>query len=145
MPWPRPPPSSSARAGGIAFGAGRTLDRYGRMAQVFADSPQLFRSADLGRAEPAIRDIAVYDADGTLLAHLDALDARARPAPLRPARAGPCRAQLAFRDGTAHAVVVVYRSRPAWPLAGNSSIVARRGDRACRHDRAPCRAGRCGW
>ncbi|MDB5741165.1 MAG: hypothetical protein JWP16_2205, partial [Alphaproteobacteria bacterium] len=48
--------TQQGRAGGIAFGIGRTFSRYTRMAQVFADSPQLFRSAELGRAEPAIRD-----------------------------------------------------------------------------------------
>jgi signal transduction histidine kinase len=66
--------NQAGRAAGIAMGIGRTFGRYARMAQVFADSPQLFRSADLARAEPAIRDIAVYDGSGTAVAHLRALD-----------------------------------------------------------------------
>ena len=62
-----------SRAVGIAFGTGRALDRYARMGSVFAASPQLYRSAELSRAEPAITDIAVYDADGRLQSHLNAL------------------------------------------------------------------------
>jgi signal transduction histidine kinase len=72
--------SQQGRAGGIAFGIARTFARFSRMAEVFADGPQMFRSAELGRAEPAIRDIAVYGADGALEAHLDAL----KPAPALP-------------------------------------------------------------
>ena len=48
-----------ARAADIARSTGETLDRYVRLGAVFAAGPQLYRSADLGRAEPAIRDIAV--------------------------------------------------------------------------------------
>ena len=62
-----------SRAVGIAFGTGRALDRYARMGAVFAASPQLYRSAELSRAEPAITDIAVYDAEGRLQSHLNAL------------------------------------------------------------------------
>src|SRR3954471_21376905 len=43
------------RAGAIAIAAGQTLDRYARMGAVFAASPQQYRSADMARAEPAIR------------------------------------------------------------------------------------------
>jgi signal transduction histidine kinase len=67
--------AQAGRSTGIALGIGRTFARYSRMALVFADSPQLFRSAELGRAEPAIRDIAIYDASGTLTAHLQAIAA----------------------------------------------------------------------
>ena len=52
------------RAAAIATGAGQTLDRYARLGAVFAASPQQYRSADLARAEPAIRDIGVWDANG---------------------------------------------------------------------------------
>ena len=111
----------SARAGGIAFGAGRALDRYARMARVFADSPQLFRSAELGRAEPAITDIAVYGAGGVLQSHLDAL----KPAPALPRFAGPHWAvpgQLAFRS-QGRSVVVSY-DPASLALAGNFKIVS---------------------
>jgi signal transduction histidine kinase len=55
-----------------AKAAGATLDRFARMGTVFAGSPQQYRSAELGRAEPAIRDIAVFDAKGVLLSRLNA-------------------------------------------------------------------------
>src|SRR4051812_49925062 len=46
-----------ARAVDVARGAAASLDRVARMGAVFAASPQQYRSADLGRAEPSIRDI----------------------------------------------------------------------------------------
>ena len=61
-----------ARAADIARVTGQSLERYARLGMVFADSPQQYRSADLGRAEPAIRDIAVWRADGAAEARLDA-------------------------------------------------------------------------
>src|SRR6478609_4095471 len=54
----------TARVQSVAQSAGLTLDRYARLGAVFAASPQQYRSADLGRAEPAIRDIAVWDGRG---------------------------------------------------------------------------------
>jgi signal transduction histidine kinase len=59
------------RAHDVASAAGAVLDRYARMGEVFARSPEQYRSADLGRAEPAIRDIAVWDAAGNAVARLD--------------------------------------------------------------------------
>ena len=65
---------------------GAALDRYARMGAVFAASPEEFRSADLARAEPAIRDIVVWDEAGGQRARLSATAVR----PLaRPALAGP--------------------------------------------------------
>ena len=61
------------------------------MGAVFAASPEQYRSADLGRAEPAIRDIAVWDASGAQQARLDA--DRAQPLP-RPVLTG---ARMVFR------------------------------------------------
>jgi hypothetical protein len=61
---------------------GGTLDRFARMGEAFADSPQQYRSADLARAEPAIRDIAVFDAKGALLSRLDAATATPSTAPI---------------------------------------------------------------
>jgi len=52
--------------------AGAMLDRFARMGTVFAGAPQQYRSAELGRAEPAIRDIAVFDGHGHLLSRLNA-------------------------------------------------------------------------
>jgi len=81
----------------IAGAAGAVLDRYARMGRVFAQSPEQYRGAELGRAEPAIRDIAVWDAAGAFLTRLDAT----APALPRPDFAG-ARAvfggALAFRD-----------------------------------------------
>src|SRR5579875_1670601 len=61
-----------ARATDLARATAATLDRYARMGAVFAASPAQYRSADLGRVEPAIRDIAVWDSAGVELARLDA-------------------------------------------------------------------------
>ncbi|HKY17826.1 MAG TPA: HAMP domain-containing sensor histidine kinase [Rhizomicrobium sp.] len=85
------------RAAVIAQTAGETLDRYVRLGSIFAGAPQQFRSAELGRAEPAIRDIIVWDAQGTQQARLDAA---ATPQP-KPVFAGPrisLANGLAFRD-----------------------------------------------
>ena len=54
----------------VARVAAASLDRYARLGAVFAASPQQYRAADLARAEPAIRDIAVYDAAGRIGARL---------------------------------------------------------------------------
>ena len=70
-----------ARALGIARATGETLDRYARLGRVFAQSPQQFRSADLARAEPAIRDIAVFQG-GALISRLNAADSTPRAAPV---------------------------------------------------------------
>jgi signal transduction histidine kinase len=61
-----------ARIVQVASAAAQTLDRYARMGAVFAASPQQYRSADLGRAEPAIRDIAVWSQSGAPQARFDA-------------------------------------------------------------------------
>ncbi|HVW72448.1 MAG TPA: HAMP domain-containing sensor histidine kinase [Rhizomicrobium sp.] len=88
-----------ARAADLARATGAMLDHYTRMGAVFAASPEQFRSADLASAEPAIRDIAVWDAHGVQQARLDATATRPL---MRPALAG-ARALfangLAFRDG----------------------------------------------
>ncbi len=87
-----------ARAADIARVTAQSLNRYQRLGAVFADAPQQYRSADLGRAEPAIRDIAVWGADGPAEARLDAT-----AAPLAaPIFSGPrtlLANGLAFRDG----------------------------------------------
>jgi signal transduction histidine kinase len=70
------------RATDQAAAAVGTLDRFARMGEVFADSPQQYRSADLARTEPAIRDIAVFDAKGMLLSRLNATVSTAWTAPV---------------------------------------------------------------
>ena len=85
------------RAGDIAQRTAQTLDRYARLGAVFAAAPQQYRSADLARAEPAIRDIAVWGPDGAQQSRF-----QATAAPLAaPAFSGPRTTfpgGLAFRD-----------------------------------------------
>nr|MBA2587480.1 hypothetical protein [Alphaproteobacteria bacterium] len=69
------------RAADVAHAAGQTLDRYARLGAVFAASPQQYRSADMARAEPAIRDIAVWGPDGAQQARFEAA-AAPMPAPI---------------------------------------------------------------
>ena len=89
----------SQRVKSVAQNTGRTLDRYARLGTVFAASPQQFRSADLGRAEPAIRDIGVWDALGNYRARLKAADTpMARPQFTGARTSFP--GGLAFRDGS---------------------------------------------
>jgi signal transduction histidine kinase len=89
----------SERVKTVAQSASQSLDRYARLGLVFAASPQQYRSADLGRAEPAIRDIAVWDASGAPLARLRATDAPlARPRFIGARASFP--GGLVFRNGT---------------------------------------------
>ena len=131
-----------ARIVEVANGAAQALDRYARMGAVFAASPQQYRSADLGRAEPAIRDIAVWGPEGAPLARLDAT-----AAPMTaPVFAGPRTSfpgGVAFRDagktvavlfaplalgGHRTALVPAREARgltapvPGWPLAVMTSV-----------------------
>jgi signal transduction histidine kinase len=62
--------SETIHARAVAADAAASLDRYARLAVVFAQAP--LSGSDLVRAEPGIRDIAVYDAQGRLTAHLRA-------------------------------------------------------------------------
>lgn len=78
----------------IAGAAASILDRYARMGLVFAQSPEQYRGAELGRAEPGIRDIAVWDGRGNPIARLDPT-ATALP---RPDFAGD---RIAFAGGLA--------------------------------------------
>jgi signal transduction histidine kinase len=83
-----------------ARNTGQTLDRYARLGAVFAASPEQFRSADLGRTEPAIRDILVWDADGRQRVRFQATGdiTSARPAFDGPRTSFP--GGLAFRSGS---------------------------------------------
>ena len=135
---PRHRPSRSA--------TGQTLDRYARLGAVFAASPQQYRSADVARAEPAIRDIAVWGPDGSQQARFDATAQKPFP---RPSFAGAHFAfpgGLAFRDkgqvvavlfdprgleperatllprGDARAKGPLSAAVPGWPLAVTTSV-----------------------
>jgi signal transduction histidine kinase len=56
-----------ARAGDMAQAAGATLDRYARAGLAFADN----NAGDIARAEPGIRNVAVFDPGGAPLALLN--------------------------------------------------------------------------
>ncbi len=83
----------------VAQATGRTLDRYARLGAVFAGAPQQYRSADLARAEPAIRDIAVWDASGNQQARFQAATDTPLPEPVFSGARTSFPGGLAFRDG----------------------------------------------
>jgi len=83
----------------IAQVAGQTLDRYARLGTVFAASPQQYRSADLGRAEPAIRDIAVWDESGNRQARFQAVANTPLPQPQFAGSRTSFPGGVAFRSG----------------------------------------------
>ena len=83
----------------IASAEGAVLDRYVRMGRVFAQSPEQYRGAELGRAEPAIRDIAVWDAAGNFLTRLDPTAPTALPRPNLAGARAVFAGALAFREG----------------------------------------------
>jgi signal transduction histidine kinase len=110
------------RAADLARATAAALDRDARMGAVFAASPEQYRSADLAKAEPAIRDIAVWDGHGAQLARFDTT----ATAPLaEPAFAG-ARAVipggLAFRDG-ARVVAVLLDPASLMPAAHRAALV----------------------
>jgi two-component system cell cycle sensor histidine kinase PleC len=122
------------RARDIAGAAGAVLDRYARMGRVFAQSPEQYRGAELDRAEPAIRDIAVWDAAGNFLTRLDPTASTVLPRPDFAGARAVFAGALAFREGS-HVVEVRFdpaslaypgatlasgagdASVPRWPLA----------------------------
>ena len=85
------------RAAALAVTTAATLDRYARLGQIFAAAPQQYRSADLGRAEPAIRDIAVWAPDGSP-------QARFKPTAAPLARPNFAGARTSFPGGLAFRV-----------------------------------------
>jgi hypothetical protein len=110
------------RTAALAVTTGETLDRYARLGLVFAAAPQQYRSADLGRAEPAIRDIAVWAADGSPEARFNA-----SAAPLaRPNFTG---ARTSFPGGLAFRIedrVIQVWFDPASLALGRARLVARK-------------------
>lgn len=97
--WQQSTRIEQTRAQDIATAAAGILDRYARMGLVFAESPEQYRSAELGRAEPAIRDIAVWDAAGNAIARLDPTATGALPRPNFPGDRIAYTGGLAFRQG----------------------------------------------
>ena len=89
-----------ARAFDLARAAGVTLDRYARMGAVFAASPEEYRGADLSRAEPGIRDIAVWDEAGVQRARLNAIALRPLVRPVLTGARAVFPGGLAFRQGS---------------------------------------------
>jgi len=88
------------RVASVAQTTGQTLDRYARIGAVFAASPQQYRSADLGRAEPAIRDIAVWDVNGNRQARFQAAANTPFPRPQFTGSRTSFPGGLAFWSGT---------------------------------------------
>ncbi|HEY4076130.1 MAG TPA: HAMP domain-containing sensor histidine kinase [Rhizomicrobium sp.] len=86
------------RTSDIAIAAGHTLDGYARAGTLFAAGPQQYRSADFARAEPAIRDIAVFDTDS--VERLDAASQAAVAAPVFSGARAIIPGGLAFREGS---------------------------------------------
>ena len=82
----------------LAAGVAATLDRYARMGWVFAQSPQQYRSAELDRAEPAIRDIRVWGAAGNPLTRLDPTAPMTLPRPVFSGARSASAGALAFRE-----------------------------------------------
>jgi signal transduction histidine kinase len=107
----------SERARTIARDTAQALDRYARLGSVFAAAPQQYRSADLARAEPAIADIAVWDADGNQQARFNATAQQPFP---RPSFAGArfvFPGGLAFRDKGRMVAVLFDPGSLAFPRA----------------------------
>ncbi|MEO8300438.1 MAG: HAMP domain-containing sensor histidine kinase [Rhizomicrobium sp.] len=89
----------SERVKTVAQAASQTLDRYARLGEVFAASPQQYRSADMGSAEPAIRDIAVWDMIGNHQARFLADASTPLPKPQFTGSRTSFPGGMAFRDG----------------------------------------------
>jgi signal transduction histidine kinase len=108
------------RVKSVAQATAHILDRYARLGVAFADSPQQFRSADLARVEPAIRDIAVWDATGNPQARLQAGASPPRPqfSGSRTSFAGG----LAFRDGS-RMIAVMFDPKSVEPGAHRTALV----------------------
>jgi signal transduction histidine kinase len=122
-----------------AMVVGGTLDRFARMGAVFAGSPQQYRSADLSRAEPAIRDIAVFDASSALLSRLNATATTPVAAPVFTGARAVLPGKLAVRRG-GQTITVLFDARslggatadpqpgaitapvPGWPLFAVAAV-----------------------
>jgi signal transduction histidine kinase len=111
-----------ARAADLADATAATLNRYARMGAVFAAGPAEYRSADLGRAEPAIRDIAVWDAKGLQQARLDATATQSLPRPVMIGARMVFVGGLAFRDA-GRTVAVLFSSGSLLPNSGRAALV----------------------
>jgi signal transduction histidine kinase len=84
-----------ARAADLARLTAAALDRYARLGLTYAD----YRDGEIAHAEPAIRNIAVFDAGGTPLAVLDGVISPLPKLPRMEAARVVFPGGLAFRDG----------------------------------------------
>jgi signal transduction histidine kinase len=105
-----------ARADGLARNAGQMLERYVRLGRLYADTLH----PALARAEPSIRNIALFDADGAVIATL-------RPGAVRPPPAFKGERRLfawglGLHDRGGRAIAVLFD--PAM-LAGGGRLVSR--------------------
>ncbi|HEY2011198.1 MAG TPA: HAMP domain-containing sensor histidine kinase [Rhizomicrobium sp.] len=112
------------RAADLAGDTAAILDRYARMGAVFAASPEQYRSADLARAEPAIRDIAVWDANGIQQARLDTRTSQPFPRPVMTGARMVFAEGLAFRDGS-RIVAVLFSTKSLLSGAARAALVAK--------------------
>jgi len=116
------------RAADLARATAATLNRYARMGAVFAANPEQYRSAELGRAEPAIHDIAVWDNGGRQLARLQALAGKMLAEPVFGGNRIVFADRLAFREN-GHVVEVLFDpkglAQPAAKLAGTDPAYAK--------------------
>ena len=111
-----------ARAFDLARATGAALDRYARMGAVFAASPEQFRGADLSRAEPAIRDIAVWDQAGLQRARLDATSISPLVRPVLVGARAIIPGGLAFRTG-GRTVAVLFDPESLMPASQRAILL----------------------
>ena len=111
-----------ARALDLARATGAVLDRYARMGAVFAASPEQFRGADLSRAEPAIRDIAVWDQAGLQRARLDATSLSPLVRPVLASARAIIPGGLAFRAG-GRTVAVLFDPESLMPASQRAILL----------------------
>jgi signal transduction histidine kinase len=113
-----------SRSRDIALASGQSLDRFARLGRIYADNPQQYRSAELGRAEPDIRDIAVFGADGQLISRLQAQDGAPPATPSFTGARHLFSGGLELRDG-ARTIAVRFDPRSVVPasLLRNAALV----------------------
>lgn len=110
------------RAKDLARAVGLMLDRYARMGAVFAANPEQYRSADLGRVEPGIHDIIVWDRNGSQLFRLDATATQILPPPVLNANRMIVPGGLVFRDKS-RIVAVRFDSQTLIPSSLRAGLV----------------------
>jgi len=114
------------RAADIARLAGATLDRYARLGAAYAED----HAGDIARAEPGIRNIAVFDAGGAPLALLAGANSPAPSLPSAAFQGGRVlfSGGIAFRDGR-QVIAVLFdpASLMPAPLLARAALLDRNG------------------